>query len=88
VLVSEVLVSEVLVSEVLVSEVLVSEVLVSEVRVCDPSEVLVSEVLVSSSIRFKVYPCSCIQMDTKTWIPYISFVHKYIYARIEINTKE
>jgi len=24
-------------------------------------------------------------MDTKTWIPYISFVHKYIYARIEIN---
>jgi hypothetical protein len=85
VLVSEVLVSEVLVSEVLVSEVLVSEVLVSEVLV---SEVLVSEVLVSSSIRFKVYPCSCIQMDTKTWIPYISFVHKYIYARIEINTKE
>ena len=33
----------------------------------------------------KVYPCFCIQMDTKTWIPYISFVHKYIYARIEIK---
>jgi len=24
-------------------------------------------------------------MDTKMWIAYILFVHKYIYARIEIN---
>ena len=36
-------------------------------------------------IEIKVYPCSCIQMDTKTWIAYILFVHKYIYARIEIK---
>ena len=35
-----------------------------------------------------VYPCFCIHKlfaDTKDWITHILFVHKYIYARIEIN---
>ena len=37
--------------------------------------------------RLKVYPSFCIlpKEDTKTWVAYILFGHKYIYARIEIT---
>jgi len=36
----------------------------------------------------KVYPCFCIHLDTKDRITHILFVHKYIYARIEINAEK
>ena len=34
-------------------------------------------------MNLKVYPCFCIQMDTKSWIAYILFVDKYIYTLYE-----